>query len=81
MEEQNANIGPRFYGSVAALCPDDVLTFACPVCGHQASMEARALIARVSATLLIEEIDARLRCTRCGARGQAQLIAVEAAER
>jgi|1186.fasta_scaffold773433_2 transcription elongation factor Elf1 len=80
MGERNANIGPRFYGSVAALCPDDILTFACPVCGHQASMEARALTERVSGTLLIEDIDARLRCTRCGARGQAQLIAIDAAE-
>ena len=81
MEEQNANIGPRFYGSVAALCPDDVLTFACPVCGHQASMEARTLKLRVASDLLIEDLDARLRCTSCGARGQAQLIAIEAAER
>ena len=51
MGERNANIGPRFYGSVGALCPDDVLTFACPVCGHQASMEARALLERVSSKL------------------------------
>jgi len=29
--------------------------------------------------VLIEGLDARLRCTRCGARGQARLIAVEAA--
>ena len=80
MGEQNANIGPRFYGSVGALCPDDVLTFACPVCGHQASVEARALIERVSSKLLIGDIDARLRCTRCGARGQAQLIAIDLAD-
>ena len=25
----------------------------------------------------IEDIDARLRCTRCGARGQAQLIRID----
>ena len=80
MGEQSANIGPRFYGSVDALCPDDVLTFACPVCGHQASVEARVLIERVSSKLKIEDIDARLRCTRCGARGQAQLIRIDLAD-
>ena len=81
MGERIANIGPRFHGSVGALCPDDVLTFACPVCGHRASMEARALTERVSSKLLIEHIDARLRCTRCGARGRARLVAIDAAER
>ena len=81
MGEQNANIGPRFHGSAGALCPDDVLTFACPVCGHRASMKARALIERVSSKLKIEDIDARLRCTRCGPRGQAQLVTIDAAER
>jgi rubredoxin len=80
MKEQSTNTGPRFYGSVGALCPDDVLTLACPVCGYQASMEARALTERVSPKLKIEDIDARLRCTRCGARGQAQLIAVDLAD-
>jgi transcription elongation factor Elf1 len=81
MGERNANTGPRYCGSVDTLCPDDVLTFACPACGHQASMEARALIERVSSHVLIENLDARLRCTRCGARGQAQLTAIEAAAR
>ena len=80
MVEQNANTGPRFHGSVAALCPDDVLTFACLACGHQASMEARTLKLRVTSDLLIEDLDARLRCTSCGARGQAQLVAIDAAE-
>ena len=77
MGEQNANTGSRYYGPVGALCPDDVLTFVCPVCGHRASMEARALTERVSSKLRIEDIDARLRCTRCGARGQAQLIRID----
>ena len=80
MGEQNRNVASRYYGSVGALCPDDVLTFACPVCGHQARMQARALIGHVSAHLRIEDIDARLRCTQCGARGAAQLIAVELAD-
>jgi hypothetical protein len=44
-------------------------------------MEARTLKPRVASDLLIEDLDPRLRCTSCGARGQAQLIAVEAAER
>jgi transcription elongation factor Elf1 len=81
MGEQKTNTGPRYYGSVAALCPDDVLTFACPACGHEASMEARRLADRVRSDLLIEEVDARLRCTSCGARGQARLVAIDAAER
>ena len=43
-------------------------------------MEARALTERVPSKLLIEDIDARLRCTRCGARGQAQLVHIDLAE-
>ena len=70
---------PQYAGPIAVLRPDDVLTFACPACGHQASMEARRLTERVSADMLIEDIDARLRCTSCGARGEAQLIAIDAA--
>jgi transcription elongation factor Elf1 len=80
MGEQNENARPRFYGSVDALCPDDVLTFVCLTCGHRASMKARALTERASSKLKIEDIDARLRCTRCGARGHAQLIAIDLAE-
>jgi DNA-directed RNA polymerase subunit RPC12/RpoP len=80
MEEQKASTGRRFYGPVVALCPDGVLTSACPVCGHQASMEAHALIERVSSKLKIENIDARLRCTRCGARGRAQLVHIDLAD-
>src|SRR4051794_29502195 len=44
-------------------------------------MEARRLANRVRSDLLIEEVDARLRCTSCGARGQARLVAIDAAER
>jgi hypothetical protein len=80
MGERSANTGPRYYGSVDALCPDDVLTFACLICGHQASMEARALTERVSSKLKVEDIDARLRCTRCRARGQVQLIRIDLAD-
>jgi len=40
---------------------------------------ARRLTERVSSDVLVEDIDARLRCTRCGARGEAQLIAIDAA--
>src|SRR4051794_33039580 len=71
MGEQKTNTWPRYYGSVAALCPDDVLTFACPACGHEASMEARRLADRVRSDLLIEEVDAlalhELRRARPGA--------------
>ena len=80
MGEHKANSEQCYHGPVAALCPDDVLTFACPTCGYQASMEARALTERVSPALLIEDLDARLRCTRCGARGEARLIAIDAAD-
>ena len=81
MAEQKANRGPRYHGSVAALCPDDVLTFACPACGHRASVAARTLVPRVPSDLPIEDIDARLRCTCCGARGDAQLVTIDAAGR
>src|SRR4051812_42242935 len=48
---------PQYAGPIAVLRPDDVLTFACPVCGHQASMEARRLTERVSSDVLVEDID------------------------
>ena len=38
----------RYAGSIAALQPDDVLTFLCPACGHRASVETRAILERAS---------------------------------
>jgi hypothetical protein len=43
-------------------------------------MAVSELAGRVTPDLWLEEIDARLRCTRCGKRGQAQLIRIELAD-
>jgi ribosomal protein L44E len=80
MGERNANIGPRYSGPIGILHPRDVLTFTCSACGREASMAVSALVGRVSPDLWLEQIDARLRCTRCGKRGQAQLIRIDLAD-
>jgi hypothetical protein len=60
-----------------------VPTFACPAYGRRAIGQARTLVPRVLSDPLIEALNARLRCTRCGARGQTQLvrIRIDAAQR
>jgi hypothetical protein len=70
------------FGSVAALCPDDVLGLR--LSGPRQPDEhggAHARPARVSDVPVDEGTNARLRCTRCGARGEERHVAVDAMAR
>jgi len=53
---------------------DDVLALTSPACGHTASVEACRFVGRVLTNVPVEDVEARLRCTR----GEARLIAVGA---
>ena len=74
MGERNANIGPRYAVRLSDLQPYHLLTARCLFCGHKRRMRLWQLKAGRHPAAKLQEVEGRLRCTRCGSRGEAQVL-------
>jgi DNA-directed RNA polymerase subunit RPC12/RpoP len=74
MGERNANIGPRYAVRLSDLEPYHLLTARCPFCGHTRRMRLWQLKAGRYPVIKLQEVEERLRCMRCGSRGEAQVL-------
>ena len=80
MSEQNANIGPRYAVRLQDLRNWHILTAVCGMCRHRTQMRLWQLTAGQPAHARLIDIEARLRCQRCGNRAGNRVL-VSIAER
>ena len=74
MGERRANIPPRYAVRLRDLKPYHMLTAVCPACGHRASMRLWRITAGNPEHAFLTTVERRLRCQRCGARGDATVL-------
>lgn len=74
MTEQNANLGPRYAIKLRQLKRYHILRASCPFCRHTATMRLWQLKSRFDESTSLVDIERRLRCLRCGERGEARLL-------
>ena len=80
MSEQNANIGQHYAVRLQDLRNWHLLTAVCGACRHQAWLRLWQLTAGQPAHARLIDIEARLRCQRCGNRAGNRVL-VSIAER
>ena len=56
------------------LQPYHLLTAQCPFCGHKRRMRLWQLKAGRHPATRLQEVEERLRCMRCGSRGEARVL-------
>ena len=68
--EQRANIGPRYAIRLRDLRGWHMLIVACSTCRHKAHVRLWVLTERHSPDTFLTEVERKLRCSRCGHRGE-----------
>jgi ribosomal protein L37E len=74
MQEQKANIPPRYAARLSDLGPYHMLSASCPFCGHKARKRLWQITADLPPHTRLADIEDRLRCMRCGSRWFATLL-------
>jgi hypothetical protein len=65
----------RWY--LADLGPGHTLVASCPSCKHKATLDVLALEKKLGPFETIEQVRRRVRCSRCGKRGNRLLVVSE----
>jgi hypothetical protein len=81
MPEQRANLGPKYAIRLADLQNWHLLTAVCGVCRHRRQIRLWQLKARHPDHTRLVDVERRLRCLRCGHRGEPNHVLVEIADR
>jgi hypothetical protein len=73
IQERSRGMVPLYAARVQDLGPGDVVVFRCGACGHTAELPPSALLRRLGLqpTEKVLDLERRLRCRLCHARGQA----------
>ena len=74
MGERNANIGPRYAVRLLDLRPYHILTASCSHCRHKQTKRLWEITAGMPPHTFLSDMEQRLRCRRCGSRGDARLL-------
>ena len=74
MPERRANIGPRYAVRLSDLRRWHMLTAVCSSCRHRTRMRLWQLTVGQPAHTWLADIEARLRCRRCGNRNDNQVL-------
>ena len=71
MVEQNANrLVPMYAARVADLRAGEFVGVICDGCGHASDVSVEAVQSRVAGSTFVNRLGTKLRCDRCGERGQ-----------
>ena len=79
MAEQNTNIGPRYAVRLSDLERWHVLTAVCSACRHRRQMRLWQLLAGRPPYTHLTDVEAKLRCQRCGNREDNRVLVTMAA--
>jgi hypothetical protein len=74
MGERTVNLGARHQVRLSDLKPYHIITARCPFCRHTARMRLWQLKVGQHPSTWLFEVEERLRCMRCGSRGEARIL-------